>query len=236
MIGCCFNGCVINHLYYADAIVLMSPTSKGMQELINLCEIFAINHEMKFNESKSILLFFKPIGIQIKPQCNVYMNGSHLRMDCTYKYLGHIITDDLKDNNDIQRQIRGFYAKSNMLLRTFSKCSYLVKKHLFMSYCGSIYSMYLWCSYGKKYYRRMEVAYNNVFRRLLGYDKRCSASGMFVNERVDNFETRKRRLIYSFKNRLYSSENYLINTIVNSSKWSKSALFQMWQNSLYVMP
>ena len=35
--GCLFNGKVINHLMYADGIVLFSPSVKGLQQLVDSC-------------------------------------------------------------------------------------------------------------------------------------------------------------------------------------------------------
>ena len=43
----------------------------------------------------------------------------------TFKYLGHIIFSDRKDNNDIQREVRNMFMRTNLLLRRFSKCSYM---------------------------------------------------------------------------------------------------------------
>ena len=40
-IGCCLNGKVVNHLYYADDLVLVSPTASGMNELLRVCEQFS---------------------------------------------------------------------------------------------------------------------------------------------------------------------------------------------------
>ena len=36
-------------------------------------------------------------------------------------YLGFIFTPDLKDDNDILRQLRTFYARSHTILRQFAK-------------------------------------------------------------------------------------------------------------------
>ena len=80
----------------------------------------------------------------------------------------------------------------------------------------------------------MEVAYNNVFRRFLGYDRFFSASQMFVENRVDNFGARMRRLIYGFRERLYVSENCLIIRLINSAAWSNYELCQKWEKCLYV--
>ena len=117
-------------------------------------------------------------------------------VETSCRYLGHIIANNLNDNEDIRRQLRCFYGRSNMLLCTFEACSYTVKLLLFMSYCWSLYTPSIWCKYTKKQYYQMEVAYNNVFRRFFGYDRFSSASQMFVENRAENVETRMRKLIY----------------------------------------
>ena len=121
-----------------------------------------------------------------------------------------------------------------MPLRTFNYCSADVKKQLFSSYCGSLYTCHLWCNYTVRQYRQMHVAYNNVFRRLMGYHKFCSASGMFVENRIDNFDARIRRLVYGFYQRLMCSGNSLVNCVMNSSAWLSSDLYRNWNKCLYV--
>ena len=51
----------------------------------------------------------------------------------------------------------------------------------------------------------MQVAYKNVFRWLMGCEKFCSVSGMFVENRSDNYDTRIKRLVYGFYQRLIIS-------------------------------
>ena len=80
----------------------------------------------------------------------------------------------------------------------------------------------------------MEVAYNNVFKRFFGYGRFSNASQMFVENRVDNFGARMRRLIYGFRERVYASENCPVTHLINSAALSNSALCQKWERSLYV--
>ena len=51
-IGCCLKDKVINHLYYADDLVLVSPTASGMNELIQECESFSTEYGLKFMKAK----------------------------------------------------------------------------------------------------------------------------------------------------------------------------------------
>ncbi len=125
-------------------------------------------------------------------------------------------------------------SRSKMLLRTFGPCLSNVKQHLFMTYCGSMYTTQLWCTYTKKQHKKIIVAYNNVFHKFLGYDRYCSAGHMFVESRVETFNVGVRRIVYSFWERIYNSENNLIKCIVNSTAWKGSDLFSSWNSTLYM--
>ena len=45
----------------------------------------------------------------------------------TFKYLSHVINDELRDDDDIHREIKNMHVCTNILLRKFGKCSYDVK-------------------------------------------------------------------------------------------------------------
>ena len=53
-IGCCFAGIVLNHLMYADDLVVCA---KGLQTLLNLFLTVGQVNEILFNRSKSKLMF-----------------------------------------------------------------------------------------------------------------------------------------------------------------------------------
>ena len=67
---------------------------------------------------------------------------------------------------------------------------------------------------------------------LWGYDKYCSASGMFVESITDGFDARVRKLVCGFRERLDISDNYLIEIVINSSAWRSSKLLQSWEDYL----
>ena len=73
---------------------------------------------------------FKDIHIR-----NFLLNGETLPKVSKYKYLGHIIIEDLCDNDDISKQNKISYAQGNALIRTFYMCTESVKCTLFKSYC-----------------------------------------------------------------------------------------------------
>ena len=62
-----------------------------------------------------------------------------LNVTKSYKYLRHIINDNLYDETDIKAKERGLYGRCNVLLRTFYFCSERVKNKLFTCYCSNLF-------------------------------------------------------------------------------------------------
>ena len=62
---------------------------------------------------------------------NLLLNDQPLLYVNSFKYLGHIITNDFKDNDDIKREIKLLFIRTNVLKRRYSNCSLNVKKVLF---------------------------------------------------------------------------------------------------------
>ena len=59
--GCKIANMIINHLFYADDLVLMCPSHRGLQELLETCMKYASEHDIKFNNKKSVVLVRRSI-------------------------------------------------------------------------------------------------------------------------------------------------------------------------------
>ncbi|XP_047997326.1 uncharacterized protein LOC125234947 [Leguminivora glycinivorella] len=145
----------------------------------------------------------------------VTLGGVALSRVSSVKYLGHILTETLKDDADIERERRALAVRANMLIRRFARCTVEVKKTLFMSYCQSFYTCSLWINYTKRAYSALRVQFNNGFRMLLGLSRFCSASGMFAEARMDDFYAIMRKRVASQTNRLRDSSNSLLADIAS---------------------
>ena len=55
-VGCNLNGHLINHIMYADDLVLISPSSAGLSQLLRECEKFGTRHDVKYNAKKSAVI------------------------------------------------------------------------------------------------------------------------------------------------------------------------------------
>ena len=93
-------------------------------------------------------------------------------------------------------------------------------------------SLFLDCSQ-KDYIFQSRVAYNNVYRKLLGLCRRSSASEMFVMNNIPNFEALIRKSIFAYKTRLSKSDNTIIFAL--QSSWViTDTIWKVWKDMLYV--
>ena len=56
------------------------------------------------------------------------------------------------------------------------------------SFGTAIYCPYFWTVHKKATFSKINVAYSNVYRKLLGLCRRSSVSEMFVMNNISNFE------------------------------------------------
>ena len=124
---CGIYGCeLVNNLLFADDICVFSPSISGLQCLLNICGDYATEHEITFNCNKTIVLFCPKTYKQRAPS-NVFLNGVRVQFLDQVKYLGVWINASLKDDDDIQRQVKSLYCAANKLRGTFDQCSPAVK-------------------------------------------------------------------------------------------------------------
>jgi len=75
-----FIGCVL----YADDIVLFSASCHGLQQIVNICNVYGTKWDIKFNPRKSQVITF---GGQ-NPFCQIMLNSNQIPWVNKVKYLG----------------------------------------------------------------------------------------------------------------------------------------------------
>ena len=56
--GCIIGAALINHLMYADDLVLLAPSSMGLSMLLSVCLDYGLEHNIKYNSTKSNVIIF----------------------------------------------------------------------------------------------------------------------------------------------------------------------------------
>ena len=128
-IVCLYAGTLINHLMYADDLSTFPPSVARLRKL-TYCSA-------KFNITYNAKTYFSMV-IENKPQymkhvhC-IHLNNHPLPYTTKYKYLGHIINNNLTDDDDIARKKDAFYAQANVLARKWCLCKISTKITLFQA-------------------------------------------------------------------------------------------------------
>ena len=233
-VGCVMNDMIINHILYADDIVLISPSSRGLSELLKCCERYGIDHNIIFNVNKCAVMNFKS---ECMPKFNIpefRLNREVIGVFDVFKYLGHILSSNMKDDKDIERQRKKIFIQGNTLIRKFYMCSIDIKLELFRSYCSSMYTAQLWTNYTGNAIRKLYTAYHNSLKILIGVSTREENNPICANLNVKSCPALIRNLIFKFMTRILDSKNVIINAICGSDCYFTSQMWKHWRQLLYV--
>ena len=131
---------------YADDLCIFSPSVAGLRKLTDCCAKYGELFNITYNTKKSFCMI-----IDNKPQDMKHFHFIHLPLPYTTKckYLGHIINNNLTDDDNIARQKRCLYVQANVLARKCCLCNISTKIALFQAYCAPMYTSSLWCKLNK---------------------------------------------------------------------------------------
>ena len=162
-VGVKYNGAIINHLMYADDLVLFAPSSAGLSKLLRICAKVGVTRNILHNSNTSAVMIIRSALLSDSVLPSFTLCNNILKVVHVVKYLGHNVNDDLTDDADISRQIRKQYVQANILLRKFYMCSLNVKLSLFRTYCSAMYTAQLRWNYNMCTITKLHTVYHNTF-------------------------------------------------------------------------
>ena len=107
--GCNVHRQFINHLMYADDGVLIAPSPKSLQQMINICEKYADKEDIRYNPKKCVVMCVKPKTLKTLLVPNMDLQENNLCQVKRYQYLRVIISQHCIDNDDIIRLTKTYY-------------------------------------------------------------------------------------------------------------------------------
>ena len=116
--GCFVGASLVNHLMYADDLVLLAPSAAGLSLLLSACSYYGIEFDVKFNSAKSNVMVFCCNRLKDIPVPNFMLNGVAIDKVSNCKYLGHCINDKLIDDDDMARQRKQIIICSGQCIGT----------------------------------------------------------------------------------------------------------------------
>lgn len=211
--GCNIASVFVNILAYADDIVLLAPSWRALQCLLNLTEQCASDLKMLFNTDKSVCMVFNPSQrnkiVASHFPCFV-LQDKFLSFVSHFKYLGHIIENNLADNCDIKREIKSMFFRTNILIRRFKRCSSLVKLQLFRTFAICFYDMCLWMHFTKGTLEKLALCYGKCVKIFFGYSVYSSTTAVLFETGLPSFSTLLHNAIAGFRSRVAINVNSIV--------------------------
>ena len=114
----------VNSLSYADDMVLLAPTVTALQTLLEVCHAYAVPHDIVYNTTKTVCMLVRPKQSQGRYSTRVRLGNEELGLVQEFRYLGHVMTADCRDDKDIKKTIHEAkccweYAGQEVLVCTY---------------------------------------------------------------------------------------------------------------------
>ena len=123
-IGCHIGDAPMNHFAYVDDLALVAPTPRALNKVLEVCQNFASEYFILYCVSKTVCIVIPCKVVKWQSPPNIYLDGVVLEYVESFKYFGHIIKNDLIDDDDILREVRSLSLRGNILIRKFSFCTF----------------------------------------------------------------------------------------------------------------
>ena len=133
-LGCNLHGVYYGCLVYADDVMLISRSVTVMQRMLAICDMFAVDLDVKFNTVKSVAI---RIGKRYKVNCaDLTLSGNKLVYVQSVKYLGVYIKSAKHFKCTYEHvKIKFFRAFNAIYSKSKASRSELVSVELLKSYC-----------------------------------------------------------------------------------------------------
>jgi hypothetical protein len=160
-------GCKVGNVYagvvsYADDLLILSPTIKGLKSMIKICEEYAFQHSILFNGKKCNLIVFDKSANMYSPI--ICVDNEKVPVVDNIKYLGHVIKCDRKDAG-VGSVKCDYVKKINSCLADFSHISSAVTQELVNKYCSSFYGSNL-CKLSDRDMELLFIEWRKCVRRV----------------------------------------------------------------------
>ena len=213
-IGCKVINYRFNIIAYADDIVLIGPSSLGLQKLLNKLGELLSELCLKVNTEKTVCMLFRTGSRQIEtPIIKLY--GNTLKFVKEVKYLGVIMMDTLCNSKDIVRSNAAFLRQFWCFYRNFSYSNLDVLTFLFNYHCTDFYGSVTWSNSNKckGKLRSLGVAYHKALKIMLNVPWYESNRVVCEALNLHTFEHHINRKLISFAFQIYHNFSECITPI-----------------------
>ena len=150
--------------------------------MLPICSSYANSHSLSFNAEKTKLICFSKSLHQDQKDV-IYFNDVELIFSDHVLHLGHLLSSDLNDKQDIVRVIKDVNYKANLILYTFRYLDPFLLTFLFKMYCLSLYGCILW-SLSSSSLKSLQVSFNKILRKIWHLPRNSHTSIVLCTARI----------------------------------------------------
>ena len=213
--GCYIIELCIACIFFADDIVLLSPSRVGLQHMLDICFSYCSKYCLDFNVAKSKVMI---IGDKLANGvfCPLIIDDRSLDFVDSFKYLGVNLLAGKELIFSARLELLSFYRASNAIIhgRTRPKPEILMK--LLYTNCVSIFS---YASEIKEFstseMHECHVAVNNAIRAIYSYATFESIRHLRLSHGLKSIYELFFAAKTKFQNAIVSSTNDVVNYIAN---------------------
>ena len=149
-LGCHIKGFWVGACGYADDLILMAPSRDVLQNMINVCESYAIEHNLEFStdpvptKSKSKCIYFCGRLSRVIYPDPLELAGKKLPWVLSADHLGHTLSQKTNMEKDCQRARAKFIAKSTEVREALRFAQPLHVLRAIEVMCMDAYGSMLW--------------------------------------------------------------------------------------------
>ena len=146
-LGCFIGTWFAAALAYADDLILMAPSARAMRGMLAICDKFAKEYSVTFNNTKSKCITFhysKAGRDACAPLPSFAIGGNVIENVDRWPHLGHVFNACFTDDDDILARRTSFIGQANSFFCNFPMLDVETKNSLFKVYCSSHYGSELW--------------------------------------------------------------------------------------------
>ena len=175
--GCHYLGQFAAALFYADDMCVMSPSIKGLECLLKVCESYCQEWDIGLNSNKSRNLYF---GKRTDIAHDIFLNGRKVEWADEWPYLGVMLKSGKIFSCSVTGKIKKFYRCVNAIFRIDGRSNDMVMLKLIESHCIPLltYAIEVIHVVNRDDRRQLRVAYNSVFRKIFGFRWSQSVSAL----------------------------------------------------------
>ena len=140
-VGCYMGNRFYGAIGYADDLCLLAPSRSAACVLLNICEEYGKEYNVKFNSTKSHLILYNFSDHTVQP---LIMNSQPLIIHSNATHLGRPVGNPDCNDLAVTKGINELTWRTNYVMRKFGFCAADIRLTMFRTYCTNYYGCPLW--------------------------------------------------------------------------------------------